>query len=70
MDTQQQEAPSREHESDTVPLRMEDGSGNGRKRRLLVYTDDNFLGCAGWGCCVLVSLLQQPLRRAPVHALI
>jgi len=52
-------------ESDTVPLRTEDGGGHGHKRRLLVYTDDNFLGCAGWGCCVLVSPASRPLRRPP-----
>lgn len=56
-------------ERDTVPLRTEDGSGHGHKRRLLIYTDDNFLACAGWGCCVLVNPAVTLCGRRPVcHA--
>ena len=53
-------------ERDTVPLRAEDGSGHGHKRRLLIYTDDNFLACAGWGCCVLVIPAVTLCGRRPV----
>ena len=49
-------------ESDTAPLRRADSGSP--PRTLLVYTDDNWLGCAGWCCCATVSPTRARLPCA------
>jgi hypothetical protein len=40
---------SRQGEDDNVPLRGTE------TKKLIVYSDDNFVGCAGWLCCASVG---------------
>ena len=47
-----------------MPLRSGQTGGRGVKK-LIVYSDDNFVGCAGWLCCA--SVCVHPL---PFHCMI